>query len=84
MVSDMELVVSRMQVSEHILLQQLLPPLPFLDKIQPHLQILGIDGSFLVRAIQIKSEWPFFFLPLLSLSRAHISTLSVKIWLWLV
>jgi hypothetical protein len=38
----------------------------------------------LVRAIQIKSEWPFFFLPLLSLSRAHISTLSVKIWLWLV
>jgi len=61
MVSDMELVVSRMQVSQHILLQQLLPPLPFLDKIQPHLQILGIDGSFLVRAIQIKSEWPFFF-----------------------
>ena len=56
MVSDMELVVSRMQVSEHVLWQQLSLVLPFLDKIQPQLQILGIDGSFWVRAM---FAWPF-------------------------
>ena len=56
MVSDMELVVSRMQVSEHVLWQQLSLLLPFLDKIQPQLQILGIDGSFWVRAM---FAWPF-------------------------